>query len=335
MKYLIMLGMVEVLGAGPVGEYLGLIKGKTWVYIGTEKDSTLDHPSITGNFQDTVKIVDEFAYDGAPAYLRRTIHISDIRGMSTGIDTLWEEGNSLLGRWIYDRDTAVPYTLYKTPFEIDTSWRTVWENLSCIDLDGDGIKDTIKIAKDSACVITKENVSVPYGDIRDAYKIKKEGMWEAWLSFSPSPQGVIQTFKYIDFQWYAPHTGLVKDTGYAEVFYYDMRGSLMEASFMWTHKVLVQVEGIEEKKSRSSSFKIKSPFFSKELSLSFFIDRPSVVKLYLYDITGREKGKADYLCSPGKHTLKYTPEELHCGVYFLRICRDGRDIGVEKVIKMK
>lgn len=333
MRLLVIGGLVVNLWAGYVGEYLGMEKGKLWAYTGTTKDSAwgiAGEFSITETYEDTLKIIDEFIYQGDSAYLREEIAIIDETPYA-GRDTVWEEGDSLIGNVLFIGDSTIKGPLYKTPFEIGKSWYLSKDTLYLVHMDMDDVKDTVIITEDLVEVKAQEDIAVPYGKVEGAYRLE----WIIGVKGTVSFYGY--TFQVQEFiiEWYKPFLGPIKDTTYWYLTLYS-DDSAIGGRYMWEQKVLTHTAGVEEKKPIKplSYFRVMENPFRDKLSLSFSLDRPGQIKLSLYDITGREIGKVSQHYSAGRHTFIYKPRNLSNGVYFLRFYKDDGEIGREKVIKI-
>lgn len=335
MKFLTIIGMVSLSGglyAGYVGDYLGLSEGKVWIYAGTKKDSILYQPSITGGFQDTVKIVKEFLYNGDSAYLEEITHIDELAG-STAIftDTLLEEGDSLIGPIHMREETTLVVTLYKIPFEIGKSWYPFGDTLYIIDINGDGTNDTMRVIENIKEVIAQENISVPFGEIKDAYKLKGTFRGEGWVS-----PGFPFNVEIHSFEWYKPSFGKAKDTSYQIInAYYD--DSIIYAEYRWQSSELNSVTGIEERRSTKSQgfLEIRENPFSNELFVSLSLDKRALIRVSLYNVAGREVERIERYYPAGQHILRYRLRNLPNGVYFLRIYENGKELKRGKVISIE
>lgn len=337
MKFFTLLWIVSSVYTGEVGDYLGLSKNNLWVYNRVAKDSSwgiLGDFSSTDTLRDTLKITEEFVYQGNPAYILKKISVKDIP-VFEAIDTLWEEGDSLVGpiRPIpgLPLDTTIIGTQYVIPFEIGKSWRALPSDLYLIDVDMDGEKDTVRIIEDSIRVISQEDISVPFGEVESTYKIKRSIKIEGWLSIMGFDFGA----EGITIEWYKPYLGRIKDTTYATITVY-LAGSAIGGEYIQNYSLLTHTTGIKEKRYTCSStfFKVEKNPFRNEFSASFYLDRLSNIKLFLYDITGKRVGEIRGSYPAGRNVLRYNLKNLPNGIYFIRLYKNNIEAKKEKVIKI-
>lgn len=327
MAFLIVMILVGNLWGGPVGDYLGLAEGKGWAYRTTVKDSSVGFPAEVDTFADTTRVLDEFLLDGHPAYLMEYVRDDE----PPTLDTLWEDGDSLMGDFPLN-DTGFILTLYKTPFEIGRRWGGT--HIFTEDIDEDGVPDTITFT-DSIRVVSQEDIEVPYGHITDAYKLERK--WDIEFGFSSIP-GMKAGGTGTGLEWYKPDLGRVKDTLHARTWYLPPGPPGMDTVFIysWTNSVLLDTwTGIAEREVAEPSVISTANPFQNELSLSFSLDRPGVLELFLYDVAGRRVASALHRCPAGHNSLKLKTDALPAGVYILIVNQDGQTIAKEKVVKVR
>jgi len=259
MRFLILILTVPALYAGWVGDYLNIIPGNRWASEGIEKDSVhstigfFNHPSIKSlkallpHFYsdtvaeytrwDTLHITKGFIYQGDTAYEREWVYSDELGNWDYSNDSLIEQDSSLMGAVLAFSDTTIYGTHYKIPFEIGKSWHFYPDTIFFEDLDMDGVEDTLWI-EDRVEVMAKEEISVPYGNIKDAYKLRQKVVIKATYS---SIQGVWEEAEITGFEWYKPHLGWVRDTLYVED---NVRlavegiDSLLYGFYIWLHREL-------------------------------------------------------------------------------------------------
>ena len=336
MRLLTLIAVVSGLYAGPIGDYLGISRGTLWAYKEVKKDSSWGPLGISvtlDTIRDTARIIEEFIYQGDSAYLKEEISVNDA-GAETLTDTLWEEGDSLIGHIL--GPLPIIGTLYKTPFEIGKSWRPSWDTLYLIDIDEDGEEDTLRMIEDLVRVLSQENISVPFGEIEGAYKLKRTVKVNGWVSF----YGLGATFEAETyyFQWYKPELGAVRDSSYGIVSEY-IGDSLVSRKYIWIEKELTYMSheaGVRENRTIEylHPFDVKVNPLHKAFSISFSLKERAYIKVSLYDILGREVGRMEHYYPRGEHTLKYNAGNLPQGIYFLKVYRNGKEIGRGKVIRV-
>ncbi|MEO0102981.1 MAG: hypothetical protein ABIK81_04705 [candidate division WOR-3 bacterium] len=222
MLFVLIFFLQGLLIAGPVGRYLGIREGKM------VKDSLITRDSI--HFyappRDTVWTTEEVSFDsvvketlrlGNPAYI-----FKEIGPDTTLFDTLWEERNIYLMGELPLFDTLVVETIYKVPFSINSFWSTGLGGFTYIgDLDNGGQRDdTLAFLLDSVRVVSVEDVSVPYGFIPNAYKIRSRQVVTLHGYNAPNNISYQDTMYTTRYEWYKDSLWRVKDSVYLEERFY-------------------------------------------------------------------------------------------------------------------
>jgi len=212
---LVLLGACTIAAAGPVGRYLGFNVGKTAADTGFGHDSIhlyLPSPSDSvqnRSFLDTTTVLAETLLQGEPAYLLRTVMVSDTT-RNEGVDTACESGDTLLRRRVEFAGLALWVNLYRVPFSIGSWWPTGMAGTYYIDLNGDTLIDTVTVWGDTVSVVRIEDVVVPYGLVTDCYRLRLVATQSLAMTYQGVP--VRETTFIREHEWYKDSLWRVKDS---------------------------------------------------------------------------------------------------------------------------
>ncbi len=74
--------------------------------------------------------------------------------------------------------------------------------------------------------------------------------------------------------------------------------------------------------------------FADQTTLQFTTETPGHVRLDVFDVLGHRVGVAtDQRYGTGSHQVRWDGSDLPSGVYFVRMEADGRQVGVQKVMR--
>jgi len=307
---------------GPVGRYLGIAVNKcsrttaaeydsVHVFFPTPYDTVWTHSAV-----ETTVIAREFTIGSNPAYLR----VSMYHGTDTNYvdaDTAWEEAATFLKVKDEFVDTFWVMTAYKIPFSIGSAWTMGIAGTYYIDLDGDGQDDTFRVWNDTARVIGQENVRVPYGLIRDAYKIQQHLM--AYVGMTTGGIPVRDTIDMTTIQWYKDSLWSAKDSVYqTERIYIYYANQWLHYANAFKIRVVELTNlwvGIEEEAALAllRNVKVGPNPFRRRLVING-PDLPDRSQLVIYDASGRLVEERKF----SKNTV-WQPKGLPAGVYYLTV----------------
>ncbi len=320
--FLLGLFMTTAFAIGPVGQYLGFRVGKCARDTINEHDSVRYHypvPSDTiwsHSGIDTSIMLAEFTRGGNPAYLR----LYKYHGTDTSLinaDTSWEESATFLKTQETFFDTFVVLTPYKIPFAIGSLWPFGMGGTYYVDIDGNGERDTFKIWADTVRIVDQENVRVPYGLVRNAYKLQITVLGYIGMTTGGFP--VRDSIYIVTTQWYKDSLWSVKDSLYQNdkmyVYFLNQWYHYADA-YRWRVSELTDLwVGIDDESEKSivQRYKIGPNPFRKEL----VVYSPSTnekSQLYIYDASGR-------LVTQRKLTGNFVwyPNNLPAGVYYFLV----------------
>lgn len=204
----------SVVAAGPVGRYLGYEVGRVKIGTHAGRDSihilfpTPSDTILTRFWTDTSTVLAETTHQGNCAFLLHRVIAAETTRRYT--DTLVEYGDTLLRSKTSLADTSFWVNSYLVPFQIGSWWRTGLGGTYYVDVNGDGQLDTLDIWGDTTRVIGIEDITVPYGTVRDCYKM----LFVARQALSLEEQGfeVRETSYVRTYEWYKDSLSWVKDS---------------------------------------------------------------------------------------------------------------------------
>lgn len=331
--------ITSALAAGPVGQYLGFRVGKNARCTITEYDSvhcywpTEYDTTWTNSGLDTTTILLEFNLGGNPAYLGfYRYHGTDTNYVDA--DTSWEETGIYMKMKDEFFDTFQIFTPYKIPFSIGSSWFLGMAGTYYVDIDGDGYRDTFKIWRDSVRIIAQEDVTVPYGTIRNAYKLLSHFMGYVGMTTQGIP--IRDTLNINMFEWYKDSLWAAKDSVYqTEKIYVYFGGMWMyyaNANRFRVSQLTNLWVGINEERMQAltEGFKVGPNPFRSHLVISA-PETDAKSELYVYDASG---------CHVEQRKLSknfvWRPNNLPAGVYYLMVKnKESKTINLGSVIYLK
>jgi len=201
--------------AGPVGDYLGLSVGLVTTDSGWGRDSFhfyLPTPSDSvaeRTFIDTTTVLAETTLQGNPAWIARTVVVSD-SGRNARTDTLYESGDTLLRSRMDFLGISLWASVYRIPFQVGSQWETGAAGTYYLDLNGDSLIDTVTVWGDTVKVVGIEDVTVPYGTVRDCYKLDGTTYQSLAMTYEGIP--IRETTFVRHFEWYKDSLTRVKDS---------------------------------------------------------------------------------------------------------------------------
>ncbi len=210
-----LLAALTIAMAGPVGNYLGYAVGSTATDTGFGHDSIhmyLPAPSdsvLNRSFLDTTTVLAETLLPTGPAYILRTVMVSDTTRREA-VDTAYESGDTLLRRRFDFAGLSLWANIYRVPFVIGSWWPTGVAGTYYFDLNGDSLEDTIRIWADSVKVVGIEDVVVPYGLVRNCYKLLLVARQSLAMTYEGVP--VRETTFIRQHEWYKDSLWRIKDS---------------------------------------------------------------------------------------------------------------------------
>jgi hypothetical protein len=299
-----MLALIITLLAGPVGDYLGY---DYQFYIASEGyDSLFTIMGDDGDSMvvDTAATIDTFTYNGHPAYLNHRVRISTINALN---DTAlcWEIGDTLFGYMIIAGDTLVTKT-YVTPFYTGLVWdlQVVGETL-IVDIDGDGIDDTLVVQSGEGEVCDSLSLTVPLGTF-DVFNVVLAIHIEGWQSII---NGQCRLWLW-DHQWLSPGFGVVQDS--VVIIDSVMMYVWLEAARVCMYSEAVDTGYVAVAEHRQSAIGAQAvlPVVNGILLVGY-----GDYDIDVYDVSGKMVTQYKVIVN-GNRRLK---PELPCGVYFARV----------------
>jgi hypothetical protein len=208
---LTLFALAALSAAGPVAGYLGIHVDRQTIALRSGRDSMhvfLPSPSDTVRDRssiDTTTVIAETTYEGLPAWLSRVS--SDT--LST-VDTVCEDGDTLLVRRQVLDTFRLRANLYKVPFAVGSWWRTGTAGTYYYDITGDTLADTITVWGDTTRVVDFEDVTVPWGTVTGCTRL----LHVARQSLAGTYQGVpVRETSYTRaYEWYKDSMSWVKDS---------------------------------------------------------------------------------------------------------------------------
>ncbi len=336
--FLILIWAGTALAVGPVGRYLGIAVGKSGRAIINGTDSvhlywpTPDDTSWVTTGLDTTTILLEFNMGGNPAYLRfYRYHGSDTSYVDA--DTCWEESAIYLKSKDEFFDTFMIFTPYKIPFTIGSTWPLGIGGTYYVDIDGDGQRDTFKIWADTVKVISQEDVRVPYGLVRNAFKLYTHSL--GYIGMTTSGIWVRDTLNVNIIEWYKDSLWAVKDsTAQLERMYINFGGMWIHYADGFHYRVSQLTNlwvGIEDEISTAvRDLKIgPNPFAQKILIGAPDINQPSTISIY--DASGRMVLQREF-----NKIFIWQPHNLPAGIYYPVLkSKNGKAVNLGPVIYLK
>ncbi|GEM_PF-6362791 len=315
-----------VVAAGPVGRYLGFKVGKTVTDTGFGRDSIhfyLPTPSdsiIYRNFTDTTTVLAEIVRQGAPAYLLRAV-MADT-GRYEMIDTVCESGETLMRQRMNYGGITLWLNLYRVPFWVGSWWRTGAEGTYYIDINGDSLIDTLTVWGDTVRVLSTEDVTVPYGTVRNCYKLLLVLRQALRMTYQGMP--VRETGYVRHYEWYKDSLWRVKDSTIVTARAYARMLIWMRLADIFSYN-LIQMTGMQQVALQEPTGSVRSVItvqpnpFCNQLSIRLSeispADKPEIS---VYDVTGR-----CVRCLIGPEAVWDGRDqkglEMAPGVYFIRV----------------
>ncbi|MBM3315331.1 hypothetical protein FJY71_05775 [candidate division WOR-3 bacterium] len=242
---LLLLLPVMVVPAGPVGDYLGFVPGRTETALRTGQDSIhLYIPVpwdtvIPRNWTDSTTVLCETLYQGLPAYLCR--HVSGETGQPRAeVDTFYETGDTMHAR-VSLADVGVWPNRYVIPLVVGAGWPLGAAGTYYADLNGDSLEDTLRIWGDSARIIRREDVTVPYGNVPDCYRILRWARAEKRMRQEGIPTRESCALRH--HEWYKDSLWWVKDSAVVTGVVWQLR-SLWQKSGDYVRAGTRRLEGL-------------------------------------------------------------------------------------------
>lgn len=303
-----MMILIITLIAGPVGDYLGY---DYQFFIASRGYDSLY--SIMGDYGDdtifdTVTVIDTLTYLGYPAYSIHHIRVSDVFALN---DTTlcWETGDTLFGYIsILDMDTLLA-KLYVTPLYLSLQWdlEITGETL-IIDIDFDGIDDTLIVQSGDSRVTDSLLVTVPLGSF-GAFEVLTTMYLNGWQSYVNDSCRIWVR----DYQWLTPYFGVVRDS----ISFVDsviFVGSWMEVAtgIMYSEAVDSGYVGIAEQQEKVFGSILPIPNGIR-------ISANGNYQIKIYDVLGRLLLRYDMKID-GVKKLK---PNLEAGIYFAQIKKEN------------
>ena len=187
-------------GAGDVGNYFPLSQGNSWNYQGKKSESGLP----TEIYVNTVNVNGTLAIAGSVATILTSSdsggdHISEDEYVAKDASSVVYLGNN-------DRDDSispalVPYMSLHFPLHVNSMFQQVNENGLSLDVDGDGINETMNISS-TVSVIGFEHITVAAGSFANTAKVRTEITLAASNGIS-----IVGTQTL----WLAPGVGVIKN----------------------------------------------------------------------------------------------------------------------------
>ena len=195
--------MLFVIMATPL-EYMGLDVGDVFVYQGWAYDSLAGDPMHADSVVDTVVVDTSFDYGGFYA-VRMSGVDHFIMGDSTQTEADTAYNDSPWVRVLVDvAEVPVESYAYRTPLSVGDSWSRGLAGIYSMDVDNDGVPDSVVIRGDTTYVEAQEDV----GGWSGAYRLYiKSTAW--FLSSSYGDSGIITSDRW---EWWVPGLGMVRDT---------------------------------------------------------------------------------------------------------------------------
>ncbi len=306
--------LIIALIAGPVGDYLGYDYQLSFVSQGYDSLYSPSGDEGDNTIFDTVTIIDTLTHLGHPAYLTHHIRISDLfYRYDTSLS--WEIGDTLFG-YISILDTIFA-KLYVTPFYVGRQWDlgATGDTLT-MDIDGDGIDDTLVVQNGESEVIDSLWITVPLGTF-DAFKILTTMYLTGWQSLFDGPCRVWTR----EHQWLSAYHGVIRDSAII-IDSVKFFGLWIEAARMITYSEATDSGSIAIAWQQEKVFGSILPIVN-----GIRISGSGNYQIEVYDVLGRLRIRYDMQIDG---TKKLRPE-LEAGAYFVRV-KKGSQIGTFKFV---
>lgn len=222
-------------------DYMGIEVGDVFVYQGWAYDSLAGDPMHADSLVDTVTVDTSFDYGGFYAVRMRGVdHF--VLGDSTQTEADTAYNDSPWVRVMVDvAEVPVESYAYRTPLSVGDSWSRGLAGTYFMDVDNDGVPDSVMIRCDTTYVEAQEDVGIWSG----AYRLYiKSTAW--FLSSSYSDSGIITSDRW---EWWVPGLGMVRDTVhqvwtvyYSGTFPIIIRTQTRWDMLTWTNRVLEELE---------------------------------------------------------------------------------------------
>lgn len=291
------------------GNYAGFVEGNIFAY---SVEEWLKFPFYDTTYYgvDTFQVIDSTQYEGNAAWNVRDRLL--LEGM-TGFDstsTYWLEDTFLKIELNFFDEITLNSKELKLPFIVGDGWNRGSRGIYVGFFDNDEVADTFRITNDTAEVISIEDIEIPYGNVEDAYKIKKSLNYRIWYSTAGS-----MSMNFINHEWWKPYLGKVKDSNYT-------RTAVAGITLITVIKRELNnfLSGIDEDLFLDK-YNIVSELLTRDrVKLTILLPNKESVSLCLYDLTGRLiKNKNFGEMSKGHHILSLDGKNIDSGVYFLKL----------------
>jgi hypothetical protein len=190
-------------GPGDTNNYFPVTAGNTWNFSGTETISTGPTTTYTNVITAGTSTLN--------GVLATTYSQTNSENLGPVVDYLLKDSNGIISLGNNDAtdlitQQMVPYWTFKFPLSGSFVITNLFGLDSGIDLDGDGINETVDINTTVSIISTSETVTVPVGSFLNALHIDQNST----LTFHLSTNGALVTAHELQSSWFAPNVGPIQ-----------------------------------------------------------------------------------------------------------------------------